>query len=305
MGFKATFLKILGFTPEYLKNEQIYEYGENNLYPYEAAAYKNASVTAISASDWMVRLMVGKGFDKDANTKLISDGYSFYRFLRNLSRSLADNNGVYVHVDYDENFKPCAFEVLPFWTCRVGWIDSRGFTSKIHYSTDWTKGGKNTIVYDSFNPVEDVVRMQVEKSGGINQYKGQVYYYNRNEEYVYPQNRLHACFDEADNEKKIGKYKNTILTRGFFGKTLIVTRPLVGRLDPDASKEERDEHRAKESEYDEFNNMIQESLGAENVSGALHLQMDFDDGKLEDQIIFKNIESNINPDLFQKIGDVS
>jgi hypothetical protein len=40
-------------------------------------------------------------------------------------------------------------------------------------------------------------------------------------------------------------------------------------------------------------------LGAENNDGVLHMELDFAGEKLEDFIVFKNVESNINDKMFE------
>ena len=87
------------------------------------------------------------------------------------------------------------------------------------------------------------------------------------------------------------------MRKGFFGKTLVVTKPLVEKKYNKNSPEEVLAHRDEVKEGSDFRKVLQQFIGAENVDGVLHLELEFE-GKLEDEILFKNIESNINDKLF-------
>ena len=109
--------------------------------------------------------------------------------------------------------------------------------------------------------------------------------------------------NDCDSEAQSGIYKNQLLRKGFFGKTVIVTRPLI-----DANVEEylndgtlNPEYIKAQSEAELTKKTLEDFVGAENAGGAMLVQMDFAGDKFEDAILFKNIESNINPDLFQNV----
>ena len=48
----------------------------------------------------------------------------------------------------------------------------------------------------------------------------------------------------------------------------------------------------------EFRNTIKEFIGVENSDGVMHLELEFNGDKIEDEIHFKQIETNINDKLF-------
>lgn len=75
---------------------------------------------------------------------------------------------------------------------------------------------------------------------------------------------------------------------------MVVTRPLVGEgLEPGSIA-----LRDAENERASFQQAIKDSLGAQNTGGVLCLEMDFAGEKLEDAILIKQIESNIDDKLF-------
>jgi hypothetical protein len=123
-------------------------------------------------------------------------------------------------------------------------------------------------------------------------------------QFYYPLSRIDAVSFECDNEYQASLYKNELLRRGFFGKTLVVTRPLI----QDAYYEDMSDEGIKrlsrlKSERQNFKDGIKKFIGAGEVGGVMHMEVDFAGENLNDAIIFKNIESNINPDLFRFTED--
>lgn len=116
---------------------------------------------------------------------------------------------------------------------------------------------------------------------------------------------------DCENEIQIARYKNQILKHGFFGKTMILTKPLIDRTKPEFVINEKGEtiynieYSNMLSERDNFKKVVEDFCGAENVGGALHLEIDFDSDDIEKQILFKNIESKIDPNLFSQIESVT
>ncbi|MDV7390552.1 hypothetical protein RZS08_04325, partial [Arthrospira platensis SPKY1] len=50
---------------------------------------------------------------------------------------------------------------------------------------------------------------------------------NDDNEFFYPLSRIDAVITDCDNEHLAGVYKNRLLRKGFFGKTMVVTRNLI------------------------------------------------------------------------------
>lgn len=140
-------------------------------------------------------------------------------------------------------------------------------------------------------------------------YKGQIFYYNADKKYYYPLARIDAVMNDCDSEAQSALYKNQLLRKGFFGRTLVVTRPLIDQsieqtvTDASSNSIINPEYRKAESEADKVKKTIEDFIGAENAGGAMVIEMDFSGDKFEDAILIKNIESNIDPDLFQNVEE--
>jgi hypothetical protein len=80
-------------------------------------------------------------------------------------------------------------------------------------------------ILNVYNPKKEVCSLQAEKSGRLRKLqRSRIFYYNM--DVVLYLARI-ECSLECDNRYQASLYKNEILRRGFFGKTLVVTRPLI------------------------------------------------------------------------------
>jgi hypothetical protein len=290
------------------KKLSIYTNGEDNNYPERMERFRNNSVTATMASNKMIQYVLGKGFGESDNLRI--GNVKLIDLADDIARDIVDNRGVFIHVNYDANYDISDFNVLPFNQCRVGEKDSKEYNGKILIYKDWAAKIDKSIVQilNVFNPDKEKIAYQVEKAGGIEKYKGQVFYYNMDNQYYYPLARIDPVAFECDNEYQASLYKNEILRRGFFGKTLVVTRPLIDAGFVETALASNDSLqianlRKQESEVEKFKEGLKDFIGVGNIGGVMHLQVDFAGEKLDDAILFKNIESNINPDLFKFTED--
>ena len=110
---------------------------------------------------------------------------------------------------------------------------------------------------------------------------------------------------DCDNEHQASLYKNQLLRKGFFGKTLIITRPLLDRdlpktiIDADGREVANAEYYEQESEKEAFTNTIEDFVGTENSGGVLHVELEFEHEDLEKALLVKNIESNLDDKIFE------
>lgn len=277
------------------KSADVYANDTDNAYPERMDRLINNSVTAKSAAAIMVQYLIGKGYgeendkliiNKDKNLKLID-------FADDVADDLVKQRGVFIHINWNALYQVSDFSVIPYEWCRIGKTDSNNYAGKIAICKEWLKPKKADIqLIDVFNPRKKVIDVQVEKAGGWEHYKGQVLFVNMDTKLLYPLSRIDSVAEDCDSEAQASVYKNRLLRKGFFGNTLVVTRPLVGEGLADKALMDA------ESEREHFQKAIKESLGAENTGGVLCLEMDFAGEKLEDAILIKQIESKIDDKLF-------
>lgn len=307
MSATATVLSIIKKLVKWDKKLNIYTNGEDNAYPERMARYRSNSVTASMASKVMVQFLIGKGFGTHDDTLI--DGRKLSDLADDIARDLTDERAVAIHVSYNANYEPSSWRVIPAGDIRLGEKDSKDYNGKILVYNDWhSKNIKasDIAVYDVFNPKKEVVAAQVAKAKGkdelerVENYRGQVFYFNMDRQFYYPLARIDAVAFDCDNEYHAGNYKNVILREGFYGKTLVITRPLIGAsLYADTTKEGKAKLAEAESERTKFKAGISQFVGIKGAGGVMHIEVEFGGEDLKNAVVFQNIESKIDDKLFE------
>lgn len=286
------------------KKLEIYTNGIDNAYPERMERYRNNSITATMASNKMIQYLIGKGFGEADNlligkTKLID-------LADDIAHDIVDNRGVFTQVNYDANFDISDFKVLPFNQCRVGQKDSQEYNGKILIYKDWSSkvDKKNVQILNVYNPDKEIVAYQVKKAGGIDKYKGQVFYYNMDNQYYYPLSRIDPVNHDCNSEYNASIFKDNILEHGFIQSTFFITRPLVddGFIEPTDSVGLYNRN-LQESERENFRKVGETMLGAKGVGGFMHMEVDFSGEDLSKAIEIKTVKSDVDPALFRFVEE--
>ena len=303
---KVSIVDIFKRLIKYDKKLAIYTNGVDNAYAERTDRLINNSVTAKTASALMTQYLIGDGFGEADNFKVNPDT-KLIEFAEDIAKDIVENRGCFIHVNYNLNYQISKAKVLPFNQCRLGQKDDKEYNGKILVKKDWNDNKEKAVVIDVYNPKESVIKTQIAKAGNIDKYKGQIFYYNSERKYYYPLSRIDAVMNDCDSEAQSSLYKNQLLRKGFFGRTVVVTRSLIDEdidetiTDSNGKIIKNPEYIKAESEAEQTKKTIEDFLGAENAGGAMVIQTDFSGEKLEDAILFKNIESNIEPDLFENV----
>ncbi|RZK79341.1 MAG: hypothetical protein EOO85_03905 [Pedobacter sp.] len=279
------------------KSADVYSNDIDNAYPERMDRLINNSVTAKSAASIMTQYLIGKGYGQDNDLLVVNrdKNLKLIDFADDVADDLVKQRGVFIHVNWNALYQISDFSVVPYEWCRIGKKDSADYAGKIAVSKEWLKPKKSDIqLIDIYNPRKKVIDAQVEKAGGWENYSGQILFINMDTKLIYPLSRIDAVSDDCDSEAQAAVYKNRLLRKGFFGNTLVVTRPLSG----DNFEIGTTAHLNAEDERTKFQQAIKDSLGAQNTGGVLCLEMDFAGEKLEDAILIKQIESKIDDKLF-------
>jgi hypothetical protein len=282
--------------------------GKDNAYPERVERIINNSPTAKAAAATFKKYIAGRGVE-EFNKVIVNPlkRTTLKRFIGRAAHSYSYQGGIFIHVNYNLDAKITSLQVIPYTHCRLGKPDSEKYSGKILISEDFSEGNKvkkdSIVSIDVYNPDKEIIKKQIKKAGGIEKYKGQVLFVNPSD-YEYPLSPADNVLQDADSEYRAALYKNTILRKGFFGKTLVVTKPFEGSelefQDPkilnDAEKYKLNQVRSARKEFEDT---MESFLGAENSDGILHLEMEFDGDEIEKQIMFKNIDANINDKTFR------
>jgi len=284
----------------------VYRNGEDNVYPERIDRLINNSVTAKTATNLMIQNIIGKGFGLEHDALIVNKtkNTNLYNFADDLANSKVRQRGFFIHVMPNANYKIASVELLPFKDCRIGKKDDKEYNGKILVSKKWDESKQDDIqILDVFNLDPNIINAQVKKAGGWDSYKGQILYVNDDSDYYYPLSRIDAVVMDCDSEPQAGIYKNVSLRKGFFGKQMVITRPLIDKdieefIEVDGARELNREFREQESERQAFKKTINDFVGAENAGGALHVELEWEYEKLDDAIKFVNIESKVDDKIF-------
>ncbi|SNA77296.1 hypothetical protein [Flavobacterium psychrophilum] len=287
----------------------VYQNGEDNNYPERIERLINGSATAKPAAKLFRKYIIGKSFDEETNNFIVNKSKSttIRKFLTKISNSYAYQCGVFIHVNYNLNHKITSLDVLPYSHCRVGKKDDKDYSGKIIVYDNWDESNgaidkKKFNVIDVFNKNKKVISAQIEKAGNIDLYKGQVFFYNP-EDTIYPLAHIDNVMNDADSEKMSSVFKNTSLRKGFFGKKIVITPPMLGvdlRMDNSLLNDDQlIEKRYAETEIENFNTTMKTFIGADSAESLLHLQMEFEGDDIEKSIKFLDVNTNINDKLFE------
>lgn len=278
--------------------------GEGNDYPTKIELLVGGSATAKACAGVIADFIYGKGFSLEAEARATAKerGERFKKeslyindrretpndLLKKVARSLSYHRGVFLQINYNQLFQKTSVQVLPYGCCRLGVKDSNNYRGKVLYYNNWDKLqdkkeiDKNVSVIDLYDPRPEVIQEQVNKAGGWDNYKGQVYFLNLDRNDSYPLAWADTVLLDCESEMLSAKYTRNGFKKGFFGTYAFVTSPFKSEAD----KEEFQEH-------------LRRSIGVEAEQSVFHFQLEMSGDKLEDQVLVKPIESNVKADLFE------
>lgn len=296
-------------TVKFDKTIGIYTNGFDNNYPERVKRIIDNSATAKPSAKLFRKYIVGKGLGDVLNSFILNKEkqLTLSKAILNIGNDISYHTGCYIQLNYNLDCKIISGDILPFEDCRVGKADDKKYSGKIVIYDNWdgSKGAidkKKFILIDVFNPNKNVILSQIEKAGGIENYKGQVFYFNPYG-LIYPLSPVDNVINDADSEYMGSIFKNRSLRKGFFGKKMLITPPMVDDNlradDTSLSDEMLVEKRNQVSERDNFKKNIKKFIGADEIDGLFHLEMELEGDDIEKQMKFIDVETDINDKLFE------
>jgi len=279
------------------KIDGIVKFDIDNAYPTRMERLIDGSVTAKASAGMLQRFMIGQGFENEELNKIVVGKDRFgrnttlYHALGKAARSISYNHGFYFRMQYNGDLKTTGLRAESFKDCRFGRMDSQDNAGKIVVYNNWDKERGKSILKSNWNRVdvyntnEKAVAAQIAAAGGFEAWKGQIFFWFNDDEYIYPVSPVDPALYDADTEKQISLFKNGELRRGFFMKYII-------------------HHTAFDNPQDaiEFKAALKKMMGGGHEYSSMVLEGDFDDeGKLKEgpNIHIEKIEQNINAKIFE------
>ena len=294
----------------------IQTYGLNNDYPQRIKTVTSASVTAKGCISTYQKFMQGGGFADLLFYKSIinSRGLTCDQLLNRCVKDIADYGGCAIHVNYNLLGQITDISHVPFEHCRMAIEDDQtGCVHKIALHRDWTKLkrktiiSKNTIQYiNVYNPIKDVVLAQIEACGGIDSYKGQIYYFSLDGDLIYPKPIYDAAITDISTEAGVGNviYRNARFN--FLPAGMLVRRKAVLN---GINTENKNENPNKQNQPDNFTQNFKQFQGDEKAYKIVDVEIEFDEEAptfipfTTDQYIIQNMK--VSTDIVkERIGKI-
>lgn len=313
--FTATLVEVVKRLVSFDTKLGVYTNGDDNNYPERMERIINNSVTAKQCASLMRKYIIGKGFD--GYNDIIVDPEketTLYQLLGDIASNYAYQKGFALHAagwDFSEK-EPLINRlcVIPFKSCRIGERDDTQWSGKVAVYDEWSDENavkeaikKNKIQkIDAWNYINNVIADQVKKQGGFDKYKGQLFI-THPDQYVYPLAHIDgSATNDADSEFRASTFKNISLRKGFFGKMMVITPPLLGDFAGVAESNINDKDKAdyylQKSEREKFKETLQSFIGAQNGDGVMHVEAELQGDDIAKQIKFEKVETNIDDKLF-------
>lgn len=225
----------------------VYHYGTDNNYPTKVAQIAARSSTLVSVINIQSKFIAGLGFDgatakdvKNGTALVINrNGYTAYQLLQFCAQQKSNIN-IAIHVNYNQlgeaaEFTPINYEFVRqktktsnkdkykrFIITNIWHLENAGnygYNSVIQQFNSWVtdkESNKNFSALEVFDydPSPAVVREQIEISGGIENYSGQIFYMNRTTD-IYQKSLYDSVLDDAQIEAEAKLYSLSNLQNGF------------------------------------------------------------------------------------------
>lgn len=213
-------------------------YGSDNGYPQRMISMYNACPTAKVAAAKLADFIFGQGFsvpegktkgglaneDGFWNRVLSSSGLVGDDLLEQIAKDYSRFENFAFQINYNALFQGVEVNYAPIEHVRKG-IDERAGQWGV-YDSWWVNGGKfgkyvrdeKIDWIDNFNPDPQVIKSQVSKAGGWNNYKGQLFVFNANYTLAF----IDACLDSVEAEILARKTLKSNIKNNFGDKVIIM-----------------------------------------------------------------------------------
>ena len=232
----------------YLQRLNIQGFGKDNLYPQTIASIVAASGTASLCLARYIKFIEGNGFlDMNYSEILINrQNETVDDLLHSVAEDLARFHGFAIHCNYNVLGEITELHHVPFEQCRLEEEDGNGYVAHIILHPDWrgkrTRNGRridvnrtNCKYIDVFNPNKDVVFAQIEASGGIENYMGQILWVSMDGKYRYPTPIYDGAITDISTDEGLGNVKYRNVRNNFLVSCMLIARKGVPQVDKDGN----------------------------------------------------------------------
>lgn len=211
-------------TPE---NKQlgILSWDSDNNYPARMRIILANSVTSVNCHRVYSRFVMGRGLADETFAKAIvnPDGDTADRVVRRLVKDKGFINAVACHVTYNGLFEKVAVKNIPIENVRFA-IDK----DKIAVHPNWEKrkdkkrfNAKEIEFFWPYSTDPEVIQSQIDQDGGLENYRGQVFYWSPNG-LEYTVCEWDASAEDAQTEAGTKIFRHRTVTQNFLPSQYII-----------------------------------------------------------------------------------
>lgn len=275
----------------------ILSYDADNAYPQRMLELVAGSPTAKDCWNKRAKFIGGNGFEEQGLGKQVVNGRGLT--LARLDKAISEDKGLFrgfgIQVNYNANLKISELNYVKFEDIRMGNTDSPELCGKFVLYNDWgRKTWKNIMrskfhVLHPFNPDPEIVKQQIAEAGGLEHYKGQLYYFNPEVD-DYPLIEADSVWEDFETEAGIKTFNNREVTTGFLPSTMLFMK---------ARREEADTYSPDAAGYNRPPSQLERDLGifqgAKSAQKIIVIEYEDEDTRPE----FKPYDIQNNDKLFE------
>lgn len=218
----------------YLSDLGIVSYDADNLYPQNVRRIIENSKVGFACLERYIDFIEGNGITDTAlsQTKVNRKNQTLDAVHSLCAQDFAYFNGFALHVNYNVLGEIVEVQHVPFEQVRLCEPDSVGNISSVLLHPDWSgrlsRNGRIVTVNKSncteihvFNPNPRVVQAQIAAVGGIENYKGQIYYFSRSGYLCYPLARYTSVLTDMSTDEGLSNVSHRNVRNNFLPAGMI------------------------------------------------------------------------------------
>jgi hypothetical protein len=254
------------------------------------------------------RFLQGKGFVNESLNDIIINKKreTLWLLYKSVIENYSKYKGFAIHINYNAAYEIVELQSIPFEYTRLTTPDDTEYIGKIAVYDDWAREKSLRTIsrimrmdikaIHVFNPLPEVIQAQVEKVGGWDKYRGQIFWHSDKGPSKYPLCSLDSVLEDCVTDGQIKAFKYNNITTNFLASHLLVTRKVEGKGDTD-------------QEPKEFEKMIVQFQGAENPNKIMHVEADYDEDiptlekfeHVNDDKLFEYTEKSIHENIRKEL----
>lgn len=261
------------FKVKFNKRFDVYNWGDDNLYPHSVEALIASSPTATQCSGVLSDFINGSGWAESLpfNTEIGHASVNIETpdsLLAKTADDISKFKAFAWHLNYNWLVQVVSITHVPISWVRFGKSDDDLFSGKIAVYNNWDKSFSNQIQqkdinwFDAYNPRKEIIQAQMIGAGGFENWAGQILVVNLAKKGVYPLSYIDPVMNDVDTEAQISLFQNKEVGSGFYAAAVVRHAPF---------DDENDEN--------DFKTNLQLARGAKGAGSIILLEDEFNSDK--------------------------